>query len=166
MKIIHLYVFTDSKQDNGIGVKVLSEREVTKSEKTYSGRGMRLHIEEFEKPIKGRSSDRLSCDIWTTEQNAKQSILKCVEVIIRDYDEQFDVLAEIEHAVSKAKEKIIASPTQTVSDFKEESNKWNDVSDELKKFCDENNFTSKPLLTVMPMLIEFLDKKYEAPKEK
>lgn len=37
---------------------------------------------------------------------------------------------------------------------------WIEVSSELKKFCDEKGYTDKPLMTVMPMIIQFLDDKY------
>ena len=43
---------------------------------------------------------------------------------------------------------------------------WNEISSELKKFCDEKNYTEKPLHTVMPMIIEYLYENYKAPKKK
>ncbi len=43
---------------------------------------------------------------------------------------------------------------------------WDNISSELHDFCDKYNYTTKPLLTVMPMIIEYLDKNYHPPRSK
>jgi hypothetical protein len=40
---------------------------------------------------------------------------------------------------------------------------WLNISDDLKKFCDENGYTNKPLMTVMPLILEYFESKYEPP---
>lgn len=108
MKIIKLYVYTDSQSENGIGVKVLHEREVTKTDKTYSGNGTRLPLNEFEVPVKldYDTKTKIAFDIWTTEENAKASVIKCVDLIIQEFESRAILWNQIEQAVSKAKLKI------------------------------------------------------------
>ena len=109
MKIIKLYVFTDHNAEKGIEVRKILEHEVTKSAKTYSGTGIRLNIEDFEKPMQSGSPynpRRIYFDIWTTDENAKASVLKCVEKIITEFEERDALWNHIKQAVTKAKENI------------------------------------------------------------
>jgi len=43
---------------------------------------------------------------------------------------------------------------------------WNDISSKLKKFCDDNNYTSMPLRIPMPFIIKWLEENYYSPQKR
>ncbi len=113
MKILKLFVFTDSTQENGIGVKILGQHDATKTEKTYSAKGLRLPVQDFNTPLGDRlnaSGSRISYDIWTTEENAKESVKKCVVKILEDFKERDAKWNLVKDAITKIdlKLKILA----------------------------------------------------------
>jgi len=119
MKIIKLYVHPNSEMENGIGIKVINQIEVTRADKTYSGNGVRIPIDDFEKPIKtGLDLSKLYYDIWTTEENAKESVAKCVYLLIKDFDEMNKKWEITKDAISKAKDKFKQSNNQESSSEK------------------------------------------------
>jgi hypothetical protein len=108
IKILHLYVFTDDSQENGIGVRAIGHHEATKAEKSYSAKGIRIAISEFNtpKPDWKLDTDKISYTIWATEEDAKASVLKCVEQIYEDFqtrNAQWDI---IKSAIAKAEIKF------------------------------------------------------------
>ncbi len=109
MKILKLFVFTDSTQENGIGVKIISQHDATKTEKTYSAKGLRLPVQHFETPLGDRlnaSGSRISYDIWTTEENAKESVKKCVIKILEDFKERDAKWNLVKDAACKMESKL------------------------------------------------------------
>jgi len=93
--------------ENGIGVKVINQFEVNRTDKSYSGNGIRVPIDDFEKPIKtGVDTGKLYYDIWTTEENAKSSVKKCVDLLIQDFDKMNERWEMIKSAIDKAKAKF------------------------------------------------------------
>lgn len=65
-------------------------------------------------------------------------------------------------------QKLIKSGYQAKADGAVESDQdelWEKVSDELKKFCDAKSYTFKSVSTVMPMIIEFLQSKFNIIKK-
>ncbi len=109
MKILKLYVFTDFTQDNGIGVNILEQHDATKSEKTYSAKGLRLPIAEFGVPFRdgGINASKLYYDIWTTQENAKQSVNKCVEKIVEEFRSRDFKWRLVKDTVTKMEAKLI-----------------------------------------------------------
>jgi hypothetical protein len=49
-----------------------------------------------------KTEERIGYDIWTTEENAKQSVLKCVSKIIEDFMERDTKWNLTKSAVAKA----------------------------------------------------------------
>ena len=49
---------------------------------------------------------------------------------------------------------------------RKQKERFDQLSIELKQFCDEHNYTTKPLHTVMPFVMEYIEKKYKIKKKK
>ena len=109
MELLKLYIFTDAEQENGIGVKILGKWDATKGEKTYSMKGTRIPIEYLDMPLKDvhNSESKLFYTIWTTEENAKKSILKCVEKILEDFKDREVKWNLVKDAVAKIESKLM-----------------------------------------------------------
>lgn len=103
MEIINLWVEINHKQENGVGIKLISKREVNLTGKSYSGKSIRLKIDEFEKPTKPIGFDKLGYYIWTTEENAHNAIKKCIDLIMSDFEELDKKWNETKEGISKIK---------------------------------------------------------------
>lgn len=101
IKIIRLYVYTEPNSEHGIGVRVTEEWMAYKSEKRYCGDGIRLSFDLFETPLKVSSDHRIAYDIYTTENNRKQSVQKCMAEILLDFKQVEANFNNIKMAVEK-----------------------------------------------------------------
>lgn len=107
MEIIRLYVFTDSKEENEIGVKILHTIEAKKTDKSYVAKGLRIPVDEFESPTTYPQTKhgKLYYDIWTTPENAKKCINECVELILKEFEVRDQEWNKVREAIIKIKAK-------------------------------------------------------------
>lgn len=103
MEIVNLWVEIDYKQEHGVGIKLISKKEVNLTEKSYAGKSIRLKIDEFEIQTKSIGSRELGYYIWTTEENAHNAIKKCINLLISDFEELDKKWDETKEGASKIK---------------------------------------------------------------
>ena len=103
MVITKLWVCIDNTQQKGIGIKSVTKVEVDISDKSYHRKGFRLRLADFGKPEKSIGSRELGYYIWVNEESTQESIRKCIDLLISDFEKMENEFNETKEGVLKIK---------------------------------------------------------------